>query len=70
MESAPSTSLLRAATQSVYEFVGGFCLEAPETDRDFYESAVAFGRFQQHSLDKDSQTTALNLVNPSAGNLT
>lgn len=23
-----------------------------------------------HSLDKDSQKTALNLVNPSAGNLT
>ena len=31
----------------VYEFVGGFCLEAPESDADFYESAIAFGRFQQ-----------------------
>ena len=30
-----------------YEFVGGFCLEAPETDQDFYESALAFGQFQQ-----------------------
>ena len=34
-----------------YEFVGGFCLEAPETDADFYESAVAFGRFQQQLSD-------------------
>ena len=34
-----------------YEFVGGFCLEAPETDADFYESAVAFGRFQDQLAD-------------------
>ena len=34
-----------------YEFVGGFCLEAPETDADFYESAVAFGRFQEQLSD-------------------
>lgn len=34
-----------------YEFVGGFCLEAPETDGDFYESAVAFGRFQEQLAD-------------------
>ena len=34
-----------------YEFVGGFCLEAPETDADFYESAVAFGRFQEQLAD-------------------
>lgn len=29
-----------------YEFADGVCLEAPETDSDFYESAIAFGRFQ------------------------
>ena len=29
------------------DFVGGFCLDAPESDEDFYESAIAFGRFQQ-----------------------
>ena len=29
------------------DFVGGFCLDAPESDLDFYESAIAFGRFQQ-----------------------
>lgn len=34
-----------------YEFVGGFCLEAPESDADFFESAVAFGRFQQQLAD-------------------
>ena len=39
-----------------YEFVGGFCLEAPETDRDFYESAVAFGRFQQQLADFPADT--------------
>ena len=34
-----------------YEMVDGFCLEAPETDEDFYESAIAFGRFQQQLAD-------------------
>lgn len=32
----------------VYHFVeGSICLQQPETPRDFYESAIAFGRFQQ-----------------------
>lgn len=39
-----------------YEFVGGFCLEAPETDADFYESAVAFGRFQEQLADFPAAT--------------
>lgn len=30
----------------MYDFVGGFCLDTPETDEDFYQSALAFGRFQ------------------------
>lgn len=29
------------------DFVGGFCLDAPQSDKDFYESAIAFGRFQE-----------------------
>ena len=33
------------------EFVGGFCLDAPETPEDFYQSALAFGRFQQLLAD-------------------
>lgn len=31
----------------MYDFVGGFCLNTPESDEDFYQSALAFGRFQQ-----------------------
>ena len=30
----------------MYDYVGGFCLDAPESDEDFYQSALAFGRFQ------------------------
>ena len=30
----------------VYDFIGGFCLDAPESEEDFYQSALAFGRFQ------------------------
>ena len=30
-----------------YEFTDGICLELPESDEDFYESAIAFGRFQE-----------------------
>lgn len=30
----------------MYDFVEAFCLEAPESLADFYESAVAFGTFQ------------------------
>lgn len=30
----------------MYDYVGGFCLDQPESDQDFYESAVAFGNFQ------------------------
>ena len=31
----------------MYNFIDGFCLDAPETEEDFYESALAFGHFQQ-----------------------
>ena len=30
----------------MYDFVGGFCLDMPESEADFYQSALAFGRFQ------------------------
>ena len=39
-----------------YEFADGICLEAPETDRDFYESAIAFGRFQELLRDFPADT--------------
>lgn len=32
-----------------YAFVKGFCMDLPETENDFYQSALAFGRFQ-HQL--------------------
>ncbi len=40
----------------MYDFVGGFCLDAPESDEDFYQSALAFGRFQQMLIDFSADT--------------
>ena len=42
----------------MYDFVGGFCLDAAETDRDLYESALAFGRFQNLLADFPARTLA------------
>ena len=39
-----------------YEFADGLCLEAPESDKDFYESAIAFGRFQEMLKDFPAET--------------
>lgn len=39
-----------------YDFVGGFCLDAPESDEDFYQSALAFGRFQHLLSDFPAET--------------
>ena len=39
-----------------YDFVGGFCLDAPESDEDFYQSALAFGRFQDLLSDFPAET--------------
>ncbi|MGM9640406.1 MAG: phosphotransferase enzyme family protein [Faecousia sp.] len=40
----------------MYDFVGGFCLDAPESDQDFYQSALAFGRFQEMLSDFPAET--------------
>jgi Ser/Thr protein kinase RdoA (MazF antagonist) len=40
----------------MYEFVEGLCLEAPETEADLYQSAVAFGRFQMLLADFPAAT--------------
>ena len=40
----------------MYDFVGGFCLDAPESDEDFYQSALAFGRFQDLLSDFPADT--------------
>lgn len=42
----------------MYDFVGGFCLDTPESDEDFYQSALAFGRFQQMLSEFDADTLA------------
>ena len=39
-----------------YEFADGICLEAPESNEDFYESAIAFGRFQELLKDFPANT--------------
>lgn len=46
-----------------YELVDGFCLEAPESDSDFYESAVAFGRFQEQLSDFPAETLTATIPN-------
>ena len=38
------------------DFVGGLCLDAPESDEDFYQSAIAFGRFQTLLSDFPAET--------------
>ena len=41
----------------VYDFVeNALCLQLPETDYDFYSSALAFGRFQQQLKDYPAAT--------------
>ncbi len=40
----------------MYDFVNGFCLDAPESDEDFYQSALAFGRFQSLLSDFPAET--------------
>ena len=40
----------------MYEFIPGFCLDAPESDRDFYQSALAFGQFQALLTDFPAHT--------------
>ena len=41
----------------VYDFIeGSLCLQAPETPEDFYQSAIAFGTFQQQLADFPAET--------------
>ena len=39
-----------------YDYIGGFCLDVPETEEDFYQSALAFGRFQDQLADFPAHT--------------
>jgi len=40
----------------MYDFMHGFCLDAPESDEDFYQSGLAFGRFQALLSDFPADT--------------
>ncbi len=40
----------------MYHFIGGFCLDTPESDEDFYQSALGFGRFQEMLSDFPAET--------------
>ncbi len=46
-----------------YDFVGGYCMDAPESDEDFYQSALAFGRFQQMLTDFPAETLVETIPN-------
>ena len=48
----------------VYEFVeDSICLQQPETPEDFYQSAVAFGEFQQQLTDFPADTLSETIPN-------
>ena len=40
----------------MYDFMEGFCLDTPESDEDFYQSGLAFGRFQEQLADFPAET--------------
>ena len=40
----------------MYDFVGGFCLDTPESDEDFFQCAIAFGRVQHLLSDFPAHT--------------
>lgn len=40
----------------MYEFISGICLDAPECDDDLYQSALAFGKFQDLLKDFPAET--------------
>ena len=46
-----------------YEFVDGFCMDMPETAEDFYQSALAFGQFQNQLADFPAHTLSETIVN-------
>ncbi len=47
----------------MYDFIGGFCLDVPESDEDFYQSALAFGRFQHMLSDFPAETLTETIPN-------
>ena len=47
----------------MYEFVEGFCMDSPESPEDFYQSALAFGRFQDLLADFPADTLVETIPN-------
>ena len=46
-----------------YEFVEGFSMDMPETPEDFYQSALAFGQFQNQLADFPAETLYETILN-------
>ena len=47
----------------MYDFVDGFCLDAPESEEGFYQSALAFGRFQSLLSEFPAETLVETIPN-------
>ncbi len=47
----------------MYDYISGFCLDAPESEDDFYQSALAFGRFQTLLADYPAHTLHQTIPN-------
>lgn len=47
----------------MYSFIGGFCLDIPETVEDFYQGALAFGRFQTQLSDFPAESLYYTIPN-------
>lgn len=53
-----------SGTYRVFEYIeDSICLPLPETQEDFYQSAVAFGKFQQELVDFPAETLSEPLPN-------
>ena len=47
----------------IYEYVEGFCVDNPETAEDVYQSALAFGQFQEQLADFPADSLAETIPN-------
>ena len=47
----------------MYNYMDGFCLDMPESEDDLYESAVAFGKFQDLLSDYPAETLCETIPN-------
>lgn len=47
----------------MYEYMEGFCVDNPETPEDVYQSALAFGQFQEQLADFPAETLSETIPN-------